>query len=81
MSKNKDERNMAEFQHYRNKQRYELIGTAIHSETLEEMVIYKALYESKDFGMNQIWVRPKAMFFEEVEHEGQQVPRFLLIKK
>lgn len=70
---------MTQYRHFRNKQLYELVGYAIHSETLEEMVIYKALYESKDFGLNQTWVRPKSMFFEKVEHEGKLVPRFSVI--
>lgn len=67
------------YRHFRNKQVYELIGYARHSETLEEMVVYKALYESKDFGPDQLWVRPKAMFFEEVAHEGKLQPRFARI--
>lgn len=70
---------MIRYRHFRNKKIYELISFAIHSETLEEMVIYKALYESEDYGLNQIWVRPKAMFFEEVEHEGKLVHRFSLV--
>lgn len=58
------------YQHYKGN-KYEVIGTAKHSETLEEMVIYKALY-----GEGQIWARPKKMFFEEVEVDGRKVPRF-----
>lgn len=68
------------YQHFRNKQYYEIIGTARHSETLEELVIYKALYATSDFDVGQLWVRPKKMFFEKVFHEGQQVPRFKLIE-
>jgi hypothetical protein len=64
------------YQHFRNKQFYEVIGTAKHSETLEEMVIYKALYESDKFPFGQLWVRPKTMFLELVDHEGLKVPRF-----
>ena len=51
--------------------RYEVIGTALHSETLEEMVVYKALY-----GDEKLWVRPAAMFDESVEHDGKTVKRF-----
>jgi hypothetical protein len=40
------------------------------------MVVYKALYESKDFGKNALWVRPKKMFLETVEINGKKVLRF-----
>jgi hypothetical protein len=49
----------------------ELIGVARHSETLEDMVVYREL---KDGGL---WVRPLAMFLEEVEKEGYKGPRFV----
>jgi hypothetical protein len=42
------------------------------------MVVYRALYESK-FGFGSLWIRPKKMFFEDVLHEGKQVPRFEII--
>lgn len=60
------------YTHYKGK-KYRLLGYARHSETLEEMVIYEALYEN-DLG--KIWVRPKAMFFESIVVDGQSVPRF-----
>jgi hypothetical protein len=66
------------YQHFKGK-KYELLGMARHSETLEELVLYKALYESKEFGKDAIWARPKKMFFETVIHEGKEVPRFRLI--
>lgn len=50
---------------------YEVIGTATHSETLEEMVIYRALY-----GDGGVWVRPASMWSELVEHNGRRVKRF-----
>ena len=59
---------------------YEVLGIALHSETLEELVLYKALYVSKEFGENSLWVRPKDMFFEEVEVLGKKVPRFEYIQ-
>ena len=51
--------------------RYEVLGEALHSETLEKMVVYKALY-----GDGKLWVRPAYIFDEEVEHEGKTVKRF-----
>jgi hypothetical protein len=69
------------YQHYRTEKLYEVIGIARHSETYEEMVIYKALYECDNFGKDQLWVRPKTMFFEHVSHNGSSVPRFKWIDK
>ena len=69
-----------QYQHYKRGYRYEVIGFARHSETYEEMIIYKALYSCDKWGQGAIWVRPKAMFLEEVEHEGKLVPRFKRIR-
>ncbi|MBI2411202.1 MAG: DUF1653 domain-containing protein [Candidatus Kerfeldbacteria bacterium] len=66
------------YQHYKGKI-YEVIGIARHSETLEEMVVYRALYESPDFGENALWVRTKSMFCELVTVDGKRVPRFTYI--
>ena len=63
------------YKHYKGHE-YEVIGIARHSETLEEMVVYKALYESPEFGKDCLWVRPKIMFLENVMVEGQEVERF-----
>ncbi len=64
--------------HYKNKP-YKLLGIVRHSETTEEMVHYKALYTSKDFGKKTEWVRPKEMFFENITLDGKEVPRFRFI--
>ena len=64
-----------EYEHYSGR-RYRLIVVARHSETIEEMVVYQALY-----GDGNIWVRPLAMFCEEVEVNGVRVPRFQFIRK
>lgn len=61
--------------HYKNK-RYKVTGIARHSETLEEMVIYEALYEN-DLG--KTWVRPLKMFTEEIEIAGYKGPRFRFV--
>ena len=55
---------------------YELLGIAQHSETLEPMVVYKALY-----GEGGLWVRPAAMWTERVEKPGYTGPRFQYIGK
>jgi len=52
---------------------YRVIALARHSETLEEMVVYKALYKNR---AGALWVRPKDMFLETVTVEGRAVPRF-----
>jgi hypothetical protein len=60
---------------------YEVVGVARHSETMEELVVYRALYDSPEFGKNAMWVRPKKMFLEEVEHQGKKVKRFRYVDK
>lgn len=58
---------------------YEVIAIATHSETGEELVVYKALYESEKTKHGQIWARPKKMFEETIEIDGKQIKRFQLI--
>ena len=53
---------------------YEVIGVARHSETMEELVVYRALY-----GERGLWVRPVAMWLETVERDGKQFQRFTYI--
>ncbi len=67
------------YRHYKGKL-YKIIGVGRHSETLEEVVIYQALYDG-EFGKKAIWVRPLKMFMEDVEIEGKKVPRFELVKE
>ena len=59
-----------EFRHFKGN-RYRLEGFAKDSETLEEMVVYRALY-----GEHGLWVRPAKMFFETVERDGRTMKRF-----
>jgi len=56
------------YRHYKGKL-YEVTSVAKHTETLEEMVVYRDL---KD----QYWVRPLSMFLEQVEVDGSWIPRF-----
>ena len=63
------------YRHYKGKF-YEVVGTVRHSETLEELVLYKALYDSTEFGKDQLWVRPLKMFTENVKVEWKEIPRF-----
>jgi hypothetical protein len=61
------------YRHYKGGQ-YEVIDTARHSETLESMTVYRALY-----GAHGLWVRPAAMFNEQVLIDGVMQPRFVKI--
>ena len=63
------------YRHYKGKE-YEVVGVATHSETLEELVVYKALYTIEGKGENSLWVRPRAMFEEEIEVDGVVRKRF-----
>ncbi len=63
------------YQHYKGKF-YEVIGVAKHSETLEELVVYLALYKNSK---STLWVRPKKMFLEKVMVDGKLVPRFKFV--
>lgn len=66
------------YEHYKGK-RYKVLGIGYHSETLEKLVFYQALYESEDFGKDVFWARPVEMFQEKVTVGGQEVPRFTFI--
>ena len=58
------------YRHFKGNE-YEVIGTAKHSETLEEYVVYKALY-----GDGGLWLRPKSLWNESVERDGKSFKRF-----
>ena len=59
------------YRHFKGNE-YEVIGTARHSETLEELVVYRALYDN-----GGLWVRPAAMWSESVDRDGYRGPRFI----
>ena len=61
------------YRHFKGNE-YEVLGMGLHSETLEEMVVYRALY-----GDCGLWVRPAAMWNEMVEKDGKKIKRFSYI--
>ena len=61
------------YRHYKGND-YTVLGVARHSETLEELVVYR-----QEYGERGLWVRPAAMFAESVEVEGRVVPRFAFL--
>tara|TARA_R100000789_G_scaffold93703_3_gene93040 strand:+ start:71 stop:334 length:264 start_codon:yes stop_codon:yes gene_type:complete len=63
------------YRHYKGKD-YIVIGLARHSETEEELVVYRT-----DYGDRSLWVRPKTMFQDMVECDGEQIPRFKFIEE
>ena len=65
------------YQHYKGN-KYEVIGIAKHSETLENLVVYRALYDNN---VSQLWVRPLKMFTETIENDGKEIERFKYIGK
>jgi len=67
------------YRHYKGNL-YRVMGVGRHSETLEEFVVYIALYDG-EFGKNSIWIRPLSMFLEDVEVDGKKMPRFEFLKK
>ena len=62
------------YRHYKGNE-YTVIGVARHSETLEELVVYR-----QEYGEHGLWVRPAAMFAETVDFHGQTVPRFQFLR-
>ncbi|WKY47767.1 DUF1653 domain-containing protein [Eubacteriaceae bacterium ES3] len=63
------------YRHYKGKD-YEVLDTAIHSESLQEMVVYKPLY-----GEKKTWVRPAVMWNQMIEKDGEKIMRFTLIEE
>ena len=69
-----EEIRIGKYRHFKGNE-YEVIGIAKHSETLEEMVVYRALY-----GDGGIWVRPANMWNETIERDGKTFKRFTFIE-
>lgn len=67
---------LGKYRHFQGKL-YKVIGISKHTGTLEELVVYEALFHSEMFGDNALWVRPRKSFFEIVLNgNGKRVPRF-----
>lgn len=64
------------YEHYKGMP-YKVHGIVLHSETLEELVLYETLYDNPS---GKMWVRPKKMFLESVVIDGKSVPRFRFVK-
>lgn len=64
---------LGKYRHFKGKE-YEVLGVAKHSETLEELVVYRALY-----GEGDLWARPLSMWQEKVEKNGEKILRFTYI--
>ena len=64
---------LGKYRHFKGKE-YEVVAIAKHSETLEDMVVYKALYDG-----GSVWVRPAVMWNEQVEKDGKIFQRFTYI--
>ena len=62
------------YRHFKGSE-YQVLEVARHSETMEEFVVYRALY-----GDGGLWVRPLGMFAETVERDGEVMPRFRFIE-
>ena len=65
---------LGKYKHFKGGE-YEVIGVAKHSETLEDFVVYKALYGKKD-----LWIRPLQMFLEKTVVNGRKIDRFKKIR-
>lgn len=63
------------FLHFKGKP-YEFLYEARHTETLEDLVIYRALY-----GERKVWARPRDMFFGDIERDGYSGPRFIPVSE
>ena len=68
------------YRHYKGRL-YQVIGIALDADTHEEVVIYRALYNSKEFGNSALGTRPKSIFLEKVELDGKLVSRFGFVEE
>lgn len=76
----KEDIKLGEYKHFKGTI-VEVIGVALHSETMEEMVIYNHPDPMKGKKANTMWARPYDMFMEKVNIDGKEVPRFEFIEE
>lgn len=71
------------YHHYKSKEKlYRVIGVAKHTETMEDVVVYQALYDIPELGgEGMMFVRPLKMFLENVIVDGKEVPRFEFVRE
>lgn len=69
--------NIGIYKHAKTGNEYRVICLAKHSETLEDVVVYEALYDNKE---SKFWVRPAIMFTEMVTINGAETPRFIFLR-
>lgn len=66
------------WKHSKTGNEYRVLGVGKHSETLEDVVVYEALYNNPK---SRLWVRPASMFIDIVDIKGERVPRFVFIRE
>ncbi len=66
------------YEHYKGI-KVRVIGEALHSETLDELVVYEKLEDFGGYKKGSLWIRPKKMFLEKVTINGKNIPRFKFI--
>lgn len=66
---------LGRYRHYKGNE-YNVLAVAKHSETLEDYVVYEALYENE---VSKTWIRPLKMFLEKIEKDGELIDRFKFI--
>ncbi len=68
---------LGKYRHSKSGREYEVLGVAKHSETLEDLVIYKALYRNPS---SKLWASPLSIFIDKVEISGKKISRFVYLK-
>jgi cyclomaltodextrinase / maltogenic alpha-amylase / neopullulanase len=71
---------LGKYKHYKNKF-YNVIDVAIDSDTLEEYIVYRALYDDSKFGNNALWVRKKSEFLKTEIIDGREIIRYEFVEE